>query len=134
MNLITLLKVQAKYDHNNSSSTWGRFLHRDNLSLGRFFQTTFSVFIVFFQATFPKIFIFLPHLGNYPCIFSVLFAMAVNSTVVAKRIVATLSPLSTSNLVAIATIFVVELLRHVPQSTNRRSRYMQKVQARTMTS
>ena len=34
MNLITLLKVQAKYDHNNSSSTWGRFLHRDNLSLG----------------------------------------------------------------------------------------------------
>lgn len=101
---------------------------------GRFFQTTFSVFIVFFQATFPKIFIFLPHLGNYPCIFSVLFAMAVNSTVVAKRIVATLSPLSTSNLVAIATIFVVGLLRHVPQSTNRRSRYMQKVQARTMTS
>ena len=56
--------------------------------LGRFFQTTFSVFIVFFQATFPQIFIFLPHLGNYPCIFSVLFAMAVNSTVVAKRIVA----------------------------------------------
>ena len=51
---------------------------------GRFFQTTFSVFIVFFQATFPKIFIFLPHFGNYPCIFSVLFAMAVNSTVVAK--------------------------------------------------
>ena len=34
MNLITLLKVQAKYDHNNSSSTWGRFLHRDNLSPG----------------------------------------------------------------------------------------------------
>ena len=30
---------------------------------GRFFQTTFSVFIVFFQATFPKIFIFY-HIGG----------------------------------------------------------------------
>ena len=51
---------------------------------GRFFQTTFSVFIVFFQATFPKIFIFLPHLGNYPCIFSVLFANALDALIMMR--------------------------------------------------
>ena len=134
MNLITLLKVQAKYDHNNSSSTWGRFLHRDNLSPWSIFPNDFFGIYCIFPSDFSQNLHFLPHWGNYPCIFFSTFAMTVNSTVVAKRIVATLSPLSTSNLVAIATIFVVGLLRHVPQSTNRRSRYMQKVQARTMTS
>lgn len=133
MNLIKPLKEQAKYAHCNSFSTWGRFLHRDKSPWSIFPNDFFGIYCIF-PSDFSKNLHFLPHWGNYPCIFFGTFAMAVNSTVVAKRIVATLSPLSTSNLVAIATIFVVGLLRHVPQSTNRRSRYMQKVQARTMTS
>ena len=132
MNLIKPLKEQAKYTHCNSSSTWGRFLHRDKSPWAIFPNDFFGIYCIF-PSDFSKNLYFFTTFEELSLHFSVLFAMTVNSTVVAKRRVATLSPLSTSNLVAIATIFVVGLLRHVPQSTNRRSRYMQKVQARTMT-